>query len=647
MFRYVALVWDPHRKECDRQCPRLASAAMAKAKAAGWDVAFRGSASVVLQTGARPGSKEIYRLHGNRGVILGKLFARKGASTRAVTTSLDEARTRLIVDTGAQDLVDNYWGSYVAILHDQRTGVSRVLRSPAGSMPCYRTRCENVDIFFSHVDDCLQLLPVSFSTNRNYLARWLLIGRLIERQCGLDQVEDMTGGECLVLSHGSVSRAVLWNPIEIARTPSLESPSEAAQALRSTVQTTIDAWAGCYDRIAHKLSGGLDSSIVAACLAQAPSRPALSFIHMVVDVGFDKERLHLPGVERRLAAQIRASTGPGDERHFARLMAARLGKQLVEMPRQLSMDLSRLWDAPLSVSPSGYFSAMEGDDVAISFAQEYGTQAFFTGQAGDTVFFTPTQPLPAIDYAFLHGLRPGLWHHVVCTSLLSQESVWRVLGKAIWYGILRRPWRSAFSIFGPPNMLTAQLADSLSERDFTDLWSQLAGASDLPPGKTYHACAIGGSTFHDCVFHVQRFADFVDPLNSQPIWEVMMQIPTYTVQCGGISRGLARRAFADVLPTEIRKRQAKGTGSLFYQQLIRRNRGFLRERLLDGLLVNDGYLDRGKIEAYLAADEPFATVGALDFMCYLAAEVWLQQWTTICQSRTAASCDSTPIATSA
>lgn len=647
MFRYVALLWDPHDQACERQCPRLASAAMAKAKAAGWDVAFRGSASVVLQRGARPGSKEIYRLHGNRGVILGKLFARKGASTHPVPISFDEARTRLIVDTGAQDLVDNYWGSYVAVLHDDRSGDSRVLRSPAGSMPCYRARCENVDIFFSHVDDCLQLLPVSFSTNRNYLARWLLIGRLIERQCGLDQVEDMTGGESLALSHGSVSRAVLWNPIEIARTPSLVSPSDAAEVLRSTVQTTIAAWAACYDRIVHKLSGGLDSSIVAACLARAPSRPSLSFIHMVVDVGFDKERLHLPGVERRLAAQIRASTDPGDERRFARLVAERLGKQLVEIPRQLSMDLGRLWDAPLAASPTGYFSAIEGDDAEIAFAQKHGTQAFFTGQAGDTVFFTPTQALPAIDYAFLHGLRPGLWHHVVCTSLLSQESVWRVLGKAIKYGVLRRPWRSAFSIFDTPNMLTAQLVDSLSERDFTDLWSQLAGASNLPPGKTHHACAIGGSTFHDCVFHVQRFADYVDPLNSQPIWEVMMQIPIYTVQCGGISRGLARRAFADVLPPEIRKRQAKGTGSPFYQQLIRRNRVFLRERLLDGLLVNDGYLDRRKLEAYLAADEPFVTVGALNVMCYLAAEVWLQQWASIRQSRTADSVESTAVATGA
>jgi len=606
---------------------------MAQAQAAGWDTVFRGSASIVFQTGARPGSKEIYRLHGNRGVILGKLFARKGAATHPVPISFDEARTRLIVDSGAQDLVDNYWGSYVAILHDDRSGDSRVLRSPAGSMPCYRTRCEDVQIFFSHVDDCLQLLPVSFSTNRNYLARWLLLGRLIERQCGLDEVEDMTGGECLVLSRGSVNRTVLWNPIGIARAPRLEAPFEAAEVLRSTVQTTIDAWAACYDRIAHKLSGGLDSSIVAACLAQAPSRPALSFIHMVVEVGFDQERLHLPGIEKRLAAQILASTDCGDERRFARLVAAKLSKQLVEIPRKLSMDLSRLWDAPLAASPTGYFSAMDGDDADISFAQEHGTQAFFTGQAGDTVFFTPTQALPAIDYAFLHGLRPGLWHHVVCTSLLSQESVWRVLGKAIKYGLLRRPWRSAFGIFDPPNMLTAQLVDSLSERDFTDLWSQLAGASDLPPGKSYHACAIGGSTFHDCVYHIQQFADYVDPLNSQPIWEVMMQIPTYTVQCGGISRGLARRAFADVLPVEIRKRQAKATGSPFYQQLIRRNRGFLREHLLDGLLVNDGYLDRRKLEAYLAADEPFVTVDALSIMCYLAAEVWLQQWSTIRQSR--------------
>lgn len=610
-----------------------------------WSTAYRSAGALVMHTGVRTGSKEAYVLQDNKGVILGKLFARDESPPALVETVLGRRRTQLIVESGGRQLVDDYWGSYVAILHDAQTGESRVFRGPSGSMPCYHTKVGDVDLFFSHVEDCLRWLPVSFDTNWKYLTRWLIVGRLIERECGLDHVEDMTGGECLILTRGTTKHVVLWNPVEIASQPRFEHPDEAAQVLRTTVQTTIGSWAACYDKIAHNLSGGLDSSIVAACLAEATSRPHISLLHLVVDAGINQEKLYLPGIDQRLAARIKATTGPGDERYFARLVAARINKPLFEVPRRLSMDLDRLWHAPVAVSPSGYFSAIEADDAAIQFSREHGIEAFFSGQGGDTVFFTPTQPLPAIDYAYLHGFGRDLWRHAVCTAMLSHESVWRVLWKAISHGILRRPWSSAFSVFDPPNMLTPQLVQTLSESDFTDLWSELAGASDLPPGKAYHVGAIGGTTFHDCVFHAQRYAEHVDPLNSQPIWEVMLRTPIYTVQCGGVSRGLARRAFADVLPTEIRKREAKATGSLFYQQLIRRNRNFLREHLLDGRLVKEGYLDRSKLEAVLSAEDPFITVGAMEVMSYLSAEVWLQQWAALRRKSRALAASSLAVAT--
>jgi hypothetical protein len=59
--------------------------------------------------------------------------------------------------------------------------------------------------------------------------------------------------------------------------------------------------------------------------------------------------------------------------------------------------------------------------------------------------------------------------------------------------------------------------------------------------------------------------------------------------------------------------------------LVRRNRDFFRQLLLDGLLVADGYLDRAKTEEYLAADEPFMTVRATHVLLYSAAEIWLQK----------------------
>jgi asparagine synthase (glutamine-hydrolysing) len=465
---------------------------------------------------------------------------------------------------------------------------------------------------------------MSFGINRAYLTRWLVSSGLQSRQCGLEGIDEIPGGERLTESRGRIERASLWNPARIAGNPREDPPEAAARALRATVQQTVDAWASCYQVITHRLSGGLDSSIVAGCLAQARSRPSINYLNFSVDVRLDQERLHLPGVDTRTAAKIRAVAAHGDERHLARLVAARWQTPLLEKQRDIAMDLSRLWQAPLSLKPSMYFTSMEADDVKLALVKSLGTQAFFSGQGGDSVFLATVQPFPAIDYAHRHGLRPGLWPHLLATARLSKDSLWGVLGKAIQHGVLHRRYRSPRDILTVPNLLRTELTSTLRSEDFD---SPLAASiSALAPGKQNHITGVHWAAYYSFVFHSGSYADDVDPLNSQPVWELMLQLPTYTLLPEGVSRGLARRAFADLLPPEIRKRQLKGIGTPFYQQVVRRNRQLLREWLLDGRLVREGYLDRTKLDQYLAADEPFVTVPASRLLSYLAAEIWLTQW---------------------
>ena len=291
------------------------------------------------------------------------------------------------------------------------------------------------------------------------------------------------------------------------------------------------------------------------------------------------------------------------------------------------MDLRRLWNTPLTLRPTLYFTAMEVDDAEQELVRTQGTEAFFSGQAGDSVFLATSQPLPALDFAFLHGLRPGIWQHMQDTARLSRESLWTVLGKTVRHGLLRRPYVSPVSLLQLPTLLRSELAETLTDADFASPLTSLDSHSRLPPGKQNHVAGIAGPAYYDFVFGSGAHADHVDPLASQPVWELMLQIPTYTVLTGGVSRGLARTAFADILPAEIRKRQAKGVGGPFYQQVVRRNLDHLRENLLDGELVAQGYLDRHRLDACLSAQEPSMIIPAPIMLSYLAAEIWLQRWT--------------------
>ena len=635
MHRYLAMIWNPDSVEGTRTL--LSLKGVMTSRPTEWPTAYEGPGALVVHAAMPARATESYRLKNAGGVVLGKLFNSRGSGREPRQVSFDTAEAKRIVDSGGQHLVDRYWDSYVAVVFDEAARKHHIFRDPIGNVPCYHVRHQAVEIFFSHIEDCVRFFRMSFGINRAYLTRWLVFSGLRSRECGLDGIAEIPGGERVTISRGHISRALLWNPAQIASTPREDPPEIAAKALRATVQETVDAWASRYSRITHMLSGGLDSSIVAGCLAQAPSRPTINYVNFSVDVGFEQERLHLPGVDTRIAAKVRAIAAHGDERYLARLIAERWQTPLLERQRDIGMDLSRLWQAPTSINPSMYFTSMESDDAKLELARSQGTQAFFSGQGGDSVFLATVQPFPAIDYAHLHGIGPGLWPHLLATARLNKDSLWGVLGKVIQHGVLHRRYRPPRNILDASNLLQADLTAGLTSEDFESppAASLAASLGALPVGKHNHTTGVQWAAYYDFVFHSGRYADDVDPLNSQPVWELMLQLPTYTILADGISRGLARRAFADMLPPEIRKRQAKGIGTPFYQQVVRRNRSLLQEWLLDGLLVREGYLDRNKLDQYLAADEPFVTVSASRMLSYLAAEIWLQQWSSAARDATA------------
>jgi asparagine synthase (glutamine-hydrolysing) len=624
MHRYLAIVWDPQRAESNEVSHLVRGAAMSRP--AEWASAYDGPGAMVMHAILPAKATQCYRLNHAAGVVLGRLFNAVGNGGALRPVQFDSSETHKIVSSAGQHLVDRYWGTYFALLFDAQARKHHVFRDPIGNVPCYRFCYRSVQIFFSHIEDCIAFvhrpLGLDLPVNRAYLARWLVFSGLCSRECSLEGIEDIPARERVTVSRDRVDRAVLWNPAQIAATPREDSPDVAAKALRATVQETINAWASCYRVITHRLSGGLDSSIVAGCLAQAPSYPRVNYLNFSVDVGFDQERLHLPGASASTARKIRAIAAHGDERQLARLVAERWQTPLIERQRDTAMDLSRLWHAPPSINPSMYFTGMESDDYKLELVKQ-GTNAFFSGQGGDSVLQGTSQPFPAIDYVHLHGIGPALWKHLLDTARLSRESLWSVLGKAIKHGLLRRPYRRAEGVLDMPTLVRSDLIAALTHDDFA---SPLAEAmAGLPAGKQNHIKGVHWAAYYDFVFHSGRYADDVDPLNSQPVWELMLQLPTYTLLADGVSRGLARRAFADVLPAEVRRRMVKGVGAPFYQQVVRRNRRRLQEWLLDGSLVREGYLDRNKLDQYLAADEPFVTVGASQMLSYLAAEIWLQQ----------------------
>lgn len=624
MQRYVAIVWDPDHIGSARTA--LGFRAALTREPAEWPIAHEGPGVLVVHAGTKYGSRETYRLGNNNGVILGKLFDRHHDYHSPRPIRFDEEETRKIVNSGGRHLISHYWGAYVAFIYDEATRTHHILHDPTGAMPCHHVRNGDVDVFFYSVTDCARLLPISFSPNRLALARWLVSFVEATRETCLEGVTEMPVGEGLCICRGQAAATILWDPVEIAKSTRFEHADEAARALRSTAQIAINAWASCYDRVAVRLSGGLDSSAVAGCLAQAPSSPQVSYLNEFAEITFDQEPVSLPGFDREIVAKTQALSIAGDERHFARLVAERWQVPLLDRRTPVAPDLSGMWQIARMARPYPDLHGTYAEELHRNLATSHGFQAFFTGHGGDQIFLACWIPLCAIDYAYLHGMSRGLWSQLVTGCNLSRLSLWAVARQVLRYGIRNRTVKPNRRFLTTPKLLTAAWLEDLGRQDFDSPVAARAKSATLPPGKRLHVEGLGSPAFYNSGPHREICADLVHPWSSQLMWEMALQIPTYNLQAGGTSRGLARRAFADVLPAQIRERQSKGTITPMMQHHLRTNRDYLRELLEDGLLVQAGLLDPEKLVMCLRAENPSLVVDAAHLGRCLGAEIWLRQW---------------------
>lgn len=628
MHRYIAFICGS-RADSSVRSMRLVEANLSNS-APEWSWAEKSPDMLIAHTGSRPRLGEAYPLGKAHGVALGTLFRRSDlGSPFPSRVRFDDDETHKVLNSICRHLVAQYWGKYVAFVRDSARHTYHVLRDPTAQICCYRTTWNGIDVFFSHIEDCLRFVPMSFSINWNYVTASLLAGRHSMRDCGLNNIEDIPGGELQsMLGDGRVSRTTLWSPADFCREGAIEDQATARDALRSTVQNTVNAWASCSNNIALSLSGGLDSSIVAGCLSQAPNRPEVTCLNHFLTISLQEEELHLPTLSRENIAKARRMVGGGhgDERYFAKLVAERWRYPLLEQERRISdIDLRQLADAPMSPIPTSFIGSMDLDDANTRIVQERRADTFFTGLGGDTVFYCTFQSLGAVDYARLHGLGSGFVKEIGNACTLSKESAWRVLSKSVRFGLLRQQMPKTVDTLLLPHLLTEQSASSVRGKDIEHPW---AIATDrLPPGKKNQVIGLAHSAlFYHFEFRRDRHAASVNPLCAQPVVEVCLRIPTYTLLAGGVSRGLARLAFADLLPHEILRRTFKGTGAAFFQKVTRVNMPFIRDTLLNGALVSNGILDAKKVQSYLVEGQQFTTVDSGQILHYLATEAWINQW---------------------
>jgi asparagine synthase (glutamine-hydrolysing) len=530
--------------------------------------------------------------------VLGCLFARAGnSSIDAERLTTDDDLTGQLVNRGGEGLIENYWGSYIAFLQSPERGDCRVIRDCSGWLPCFRTRQESIDIVFSDLEELKSLELPRFTLNSLYLTAYIHDPSLQIRDTGLSEVTELLAGDCVEFSRSRVRQFCIWNPRSHVLDDVIDERDQAQQALRRVTQDCISAWAGQYDNIMLSLSGGLDSAIVLGCLMKAPARPEITCFN-----------------------QCTINTAD-DERRFARLAAARADVPLIEEGWSDAVLDAAVFDLPKLPKPyPGDLYWWLEQDLRNDIASRAGASAIWTGQGGDHLFWA-FRPFPiAADYVWRHGIDLGLCPIVAAGARLNKKSYLSVLSTAIALGRSRERWR--------PEVIQEQMGHFVNrealpdDRDGYGTNPWVAAADDLPKGKQFQINFLADLlNRHKHMPGVER-AYQRHPLQSQPLMELCLSIPTYVLAHAGRSRGLARDAFADRVPRAIIDREDKGETSARIRAMIRQNESFLRDILFDGVLVRERIVLRRPLEAILTNGQSWRPENYWALLACVTAEIW-------------------------
>ncbi|TPG03996.1 asparagine synthetase B family protein [Rhodanobacter glycinis] len=520
------------------------------------------------------------------GIIVGHLFSANS------TDPITEAHLQGIAEHSCirRYLTEHCWGEYLLVMPGPRQPSEVIaMRDPSGGVPCVYSIQDGCGFLTSDISLARQLHGYQSRVDWEFVAHFLAYPHMKTRRTGLTGVRELLPGTSLLLQTGTLEIVHEWSPWDfVATAQRCDNEAEAIADVRHAVESVVKAWSRLDTSILLELSGGLDSSIVAACLRDVPSR--VECCTLVPPI---------PGA---------------DERRYASVVANDLNRDLhIEaLPFERAC-----FDAPVqpgAVTPRVTALQFAIDDVMHAAADRLGVTSYFSGGGGDTIFCSLGNASPAADAFRRRGLSCALTV-VRELSELHQCTAWRA-GRLAVKKLLAapKPARRPDSMFTNPRLPTITRED---HPWYSAPEDALAGDRerifDLVNTQSFRDSAPRGTV------RPMRL-----PLLSQPVVEACLRVPSWMWVAGGRNRSIARAAFADVLPSQILNRRSKGTFMSYSGTAYRRHIGKIREHLLDGQLASRNLLDMDDLRRFLDSEQPVTHSSLMRIFDLCMIENWLR-----------------------
>ncbi|MDR7193280.1 asparagine synthase C-terminal domain-containing protein [Luteimonas terrae] len=503
----------------------------------------------------------------NGGALLGHAFSKDGSR-------IDDARRFPSFEDAAQTrahLMKHCWGPYLLVQPDDEHGGITVMRepSPHSDVACFYTLRDGKGFATSDISLPERLGLYRRQVDWDAIRHRLAFPQLKTAHTALAGVHELLPGSALHLKEDHATTRLLWSPWEfVTREARHRDSDEAAADVRSAVSTATKALAGIDRSILLELSGGLDSSIVGVCLRGASTPTVCTSL---------------------------VTTVPGaDERTYAVQIADQLGVELHTGTLHLDSARFDFGVHPQCMTPRVGVLQHAVDEVMLAAAARHGTESFFSGGGGDTIFCALDTAAPAADairergpFAGMAAVRDLATLHQ-CTLLKAGRLTLRKMRRARYVD------RAPDGLFLAPGISVPPTE--------AHPWST-APQNALPGDRERIRSLATCQAYRDSLARGESLTMRM-PLLAQPAVEACLRTPSWMWIAGGRNRAIARMAFADLLPPDILHRRSKGTFMSYLGAVYRRNRGPMRDFLLQGRLQQEDLLDTKAIAEFMRHDIP-------------------------------------------
>lgn len=548
--------------------------------------------------------RETIQLHNNYGIIAGTVFKRANTGvSKKISSQLSEKDTNVIVKSMGRSITRDYWGNYVSIVISDDNSSCTVISDPSGIMPVYIYVSDDYVLIFSEADHFSKLNLGKLSFNKNYIAAALKYGPLSSDETGIEQITKLRPGESLNVSQsGALKKQFYWKSSDYCKVGEIKNPRDAAEFIKETTIGCVQSWGSMFNRILHRLSGGLDSSIVLASLMTGAERPNITCVNYFSD------------------------GASADERKLARLVAQKYSVKLIEIEQDPSnIQLSDLKKMPLSPEMPPWIALLEKDDIENNLLIEHCAESIFDGEGGDALFHQYGRRC-VDDYFRRNGFGFSFIKESFLYGRMTRQSVWNILSSVVQRRNNRmedefRSEMNQISILQP--LISKRYYDSIDISDRYCSW--MGDYENIPLAKTLQAFSLHDTPLFLTPSPNNRYLPVTSPLFSQPLIEAILQIPTHLFCWPGVDRGLARYAFKDLLPPEVILRQSKGAVGRFRLKAFEKNREEIVRTVLNGSLSDMGLLDKERFTEYTASGSASYDLG-WQLLALLQVEHWLKSW---------------------